>query len=103
MIRPYGYALWEALQRKLDSSFAAAGVQNAYFPQLIPLSFLEKEADHVEGFAPELALVTMGGSSSPSAERTLRKSVLLLHLMVSAVPFSRSVLVVGHVSTCLCH
>ena len=60
VIRPYGYALWEALQRKLDSSFAAAGVQNAYFPQLIPLSFLEKEADHVEGFAPELAIVTMG-------------------------------------------
>ena len=60
VIRPYGYALWEALQRKLDGSFAAAGVQNAYFPQLIPLSFLEKEADHVEGFAPELAIVTMG-------------------------------------------
>ena len=60
VIRPYGYALWEALQRKLDASFAAAGVQNAYFPQLIPMSFLEKEADHVEGFAPELAIVTMG-------------------------------------------
>ncbi len=64
VIRPYGYALWEALQRKLDGSFAAAGVQNAYFPQLIPLSFLEKEADHVEGFAPELAIVTMGGPHS---------------------------------------
>ena len=72
VIRPYGYALWEALQRKLDSSFAAAGVQNAYFPQLIPLSFLEKEADHVEGFAPELALVTMGGLPSPTAERSVR-------------------------------
>lgn len=62
VIRPYGYALWEALQRKLDSSFAARGIQNAYFPQLIPLSFLEKEADHVEGFAPELALVTKGAA-----------------------------------------
>ena len=62
VIRPYGYALWEALQRSLDSSFAARGIQNAYFPQLIPLSFLEKEAKHVEGFAPELALVTKGAA-----------------------------------------
>jgi prolyl-tRNA synthetase len=61
VIRPHGYALWERIQAHLDAAFKAAGVQNAYFPQLIPLSFLEKEANHVEGFAPELALVTRGG------------------------------------------
>ena len=60
VIRPYGYALWEGIQSHLDRAFKETGHQNAYFPQLIPLSFLQKEADHVEGFAPELALVTMG-------------------------------------------
>lgn len=60
VIRPYGFALWEALQGYLNGRFSEAGVQNAYFPQLIPLSFLQKEADHVEGFAPELAIVTQG-------------------------------------------
>ncbi|GAB4818966.1 hypothetical protein N2152v2_006012 [Parachlorella kessleri] len=61
VIRPYGYALWEGLQQHLDKAFKETGHQNAYFPQLIPYSFLQKEADHVEGFAPELALVTKGG------------------------------------------
>lgn len=61
VIRPYGYAIWEAIQSHLDAEFKATGHQNAYFPQLIPLSFLQKEAEHVEGFAPELALVTRGG------------------------------------------
>ena len=60
VIRPYGYALWEGVQSHLDAAFKATGHQNAYFPQLIPLSFLQKEAEHVEGFAPELALVTRG-------------------------------------------
>jgi len=61
VIRPYGYGIWENIQRWLDSAFKNKGVENAYFPQLIPYSFLQKEADHVEGFAPELALVTRGG------------------------------------------
>ena len=61
VIRPYGYAIWEGIQSHLDAAFKATGHQNAYFPQLIPLSFLQKEAQHVEGFAPELALVTRGG------------------------------------------
>ncbi|KAL6753740.1 prolyl-tRNA synthetase [Haematococcus lacustris] len=61
VIRPYGYAIWEAIQKYLDSRFKEAGVDNAYFPQLIPYSFIAKEAQHVEGFAPELALVTKGG------------------------------------------
>lgn len=61
IIRPYGYALWENIQRLLDARFKETDVENAYFPLLIPLSFLQKEAEHVEGFAPELALVTHGG------------------------------------------
>src|SRR5712664_1138227 len=61
IIRPYGYAIWENLQRLLDARFKETGVDNAYFPLLIPRSFLEREASHVEGFAPEVAWVTRGG------------------------------------------
>ncbi len=61
IIRPYGYAIWENLQRLLDARFKETDVLNAYFPLLIPRSFLEKEAEHVEGFAPEVAWVTRGG------------------------------------------
>ncbi len=58
VIKPWGYAIWENMQRVLDTMFKATGHQNAYFPLFIPLSFLEKEADHVEGFAKECAIVT---------------------------------------------
>ena len=61
VIRPYGYALWEAIQAGLDRRFKATGHQNAYFPLLIPMSFLQKEKEHVEGFSPELAVVTHAG------------------------------------------
>ena len=61
VIRPYGTALWENMQQALDKRFKATGHQNALFPSLIPMSFLEKEKDHVEGFSPELAVVTQGG------------------------------------------
>ncbi|HEY2065496.1 MAG TPA: proline--tRNA ligase [Gemmatimonadaceae bacterium] len=61
VIRPNGYGIWERMQRALDDMFKATGHQNAYFPLLIPQSFLEKEAQHVEGFAPEAAVVTIGG------------------------------------------
>src|SRR5215468_7746659 len=61
VIRPNGYAIWEQMQRALDDMFKEHGVQNAYFPLFIPQSFLSKEAEHVEGFAPELAVVTHGG------------------------------------------
>jgi len=61
VIRPLGYALWEAVQRELDREFKDLGHQNAYFPLFIPESFLRKEAQHVEGFAPECAVVTHGG------------------------------------------
>lgn len=61
IIRPYGYAIWENIQRLLDARFKETDVLNAYFPLLIPRSFLEREAKHVEGFAPKLAWVTRGG------------------------------------------
>ena len=61
VVRPYGYALWENVKEQLDSRFKATGHQNAAFPLFIPMSFIEKEAAHVEGFKPELAVVTHGG------------------------------------------
>jgi len=61
VIKPNGYAVWEALQREFDQRFKATGHQNVYFPLLIPESFLKKEAEHVEGFSPELAVVTIAG------------------------------------------
>jgi len=61
VIKANGYAVWEALQRELDARLKATGHQNVYFPMLIPQSFLHKEAEHVEGFSPELAVVTIAG------------------------------------------
>ncbi|WP_393097345.1 proline--tRNA ligase [Streptomyces sp. LN325] len=61
IIRPYGYGLWERMQQEMDARIKAAGAQNAYFPLFIPQSYLTREAEHVEGFAPELAVVTHGG------------------------------------------
>ncbi len=79
IIRPYGYAIWENLQRLLDARFKETGVLNAYFPLLIPRSFLEKEAEHVEGFAPELAWVTRGGGEEleePLAIRPTSETII---------------------------
>ena len=61
IIRPYGYAIWEHIQRILDTRFKETGHENVYMPMFIPESLLQKEKDHVEGFAPEVAWVTMGG------------------------------------------
>jgi len=61
IVKPYGYELWEAIKSGLDRRFKATGHQNAYFPLFIPKSYLEREAEHVEGFSPELAVVTIGG------------------------------------------
>ena len=61
VVRPYGWALWENIQKALDWRFKETGHENAAFPLLIPKSFLEKEKEHVEGFSPELAVVTIGG------------------------------------------
>jgi prolyl-tRNA synthetase len=61
VIRPVGYAIWERMQAAMDDRIKAAGAQNAYFPLFIPESYLRREAEHVEGFSPELAVVTHGG------------------------------------------
>lgn len=61
VIRPRGYAIWERIRDEFDRRFKETGHSNAYFPLLIPMSFLQKEAEHVEGFSPELAIVTYGG------------------------------------------
>ncbi len=61
VIRPYGFAIWEAIQRAVDDRIKATGHQNLYFPMFIPYRLLEREADHVEGFAPEVAVVTHAG------------------------------------------
>src|SRR5580658_4204597 len=61
VIRPWGYGIWELMQAALDRRIKEAGAENAYFPLFIPESFLKLEAEHVEGFAPELAIVTHGG------------------------------------------
>lgn len=79
VIRPNGYAVWERMQAELDSRIKAAGAQNAYFPLLIPMSFFEREAEHVEGFSPELAVVTHGGGkelSEPLAIRPTSETVI---------------------------
>ena len=65
VIRPNGYALWENMQRVLDKMFKDLGHKNAYFPMLIPESYLKKEAEHVEGFNPQLAVVTHAGGAKP--------------------------------------
>lgn len=64
IIKPYGYAIWELLQRQLDDRFKETGHENVYMPLFIPESLLQKEKDHVEGFAPEVAWVTHGGETS---------------------------------------
>jgi prolyl-tRNA synthetase len=72
VIKPYGYALWENMQRLLDQRFKATGHQNAYFPLLIPESLLAREAEHVEGFAPEVAWVTHGGNEELEERLAIR-------------------------------
>jgi len=72
VLRPYGFGLWENLQRQLDSRFKATGHENAYFPLLIPEGLLLKEAEHVEGFAPEVAWVTQGGSERLTERLAIR-------------------------------
>lgn len=79
VIKPYGYALWENIHDALDSRFKETGHVNAYFPLFIPMSFFEKEAEHVEGFSPELAVVTIGGGEKleePLAVRPTSETVI---------------------------
>ena len=72
VIRPYGYALWENIQAAFDKRFKETGHQNMYFPLLIPESFLNKEKEHVEGFAPEVAWVTHGGENELAERLCIR-------------------------------
>ncbi|WP_027892092.1 proline--tRNA ligase [Calidithermus chliarophilus] len=79
VIRPYGFGLWENIQRALDDMFKATGHTNAYFPLFIPMSFFQKEAEHVEGFAPELAVVTHAGGEEleePLAVRPTSETII---------------------------
>lgn len=79
VIKPHGYAVWEKIQADLDRRFKETGHQNACFPMLIPMSFLEKEAEHVEGFAPELAIVTRAGGKEleePYAIRPTSETII---------------------------
>ncbi|HYZ47137.1 MAG TPA: aminoacyl--tRNA ligase-related protein, partial [Actinomycetota bacterium] len=79
IIKPHGYAIWEHIQRALDDRFKATGHENLYFPLLIPERLLAREAEHVEGFSPELAVVTHGGGEEleeplvvrPTSETTI--------------------------------
>ena len=72
VLRPYGFGLWERLQAELDARFKATGHENAYFPLLIPESLLIREAEHVEGFAPEVAWVTQGGNETLTERLAIR-------------------------------
>lgn len=82
VIRPYGYAIWEQIQGVLDKKFKATGHQNAAFPMLIPQSFLEKEKEHVEGFSPELAVVTHAGGKKLEEPLVVRPtSETIIHYM----------------------
>lgn len=79
VVRPYGFGLWENMQSELDRRIKETGVQNAYFPLFIPKSMLEREADHIEGFAPEVAWVTQGGNKEleePLAVRPTSEAII---------------------------
>ncbi len=72
VIRPYGYTIWENIQNELNKRFKARGVENSYFPLLIPMSYFPKEAEHVEGFAPEVAVVTVAGGETLAEPLAIR-------------------------------
>ena len=79
ILRPYGYGIWELIQGYLDARFKATGVENAYFPMLIPKSMMERESDHIEGFTPEAAWVTIAGGKEleePLAIRPTSESII---------------------------
>lgn len=79
VIRPYGYAIWERMQQEMDARIKRAGAKNAYFPLFIPESYLTKEAEHVEGFSPELAVVTHAGGKrleEPAVVRPTSETVI---------------------------
>ena len=83
IIRPYGYAIWERIQAEMDARFKETGAENVYFPMLIPESLLLKEAEHVEGFAPEVAWVTKGGTEELQERLAVRPTSETAHQRVS--------------------
>jgi prolyl-tRNA synthetase len=91
VIRPWGYGIWELMQADMDRRIKATGVQNAYFPLFIPMSFLEKEQQHVEGFSPELAVVTHGGGEELAEPLVVRPTseTVINHLFAKWVQSHR--------------
>src|SRR6476659_3844527 len=87
VIRPRGYGIWERMKKQLDTQFKDTGHENAYFPLLIPESFLSKEAEHVEGFAPELAVVTHGGGKKLEEPLVIRPTseTIIYHMFAKWV------------------
>jgi len=84
VIRPYGYSIWENIQNALDKKIKSSGAQNAYFPLLIPKSFIQREAQHIEGFSPELAVVTYAGGKELEEELVVRPtSETIIYYMFS--------------------
>ena len=79
--RPYGYALWEQIQNHMDKKFKETGHENVYMPMLIPQSLLQKEADHVEGFAPECAVVTKGGLNELEENSKIFSKIIIKQLI----------------------
>lgn len=83
VIRPYGFAIWERMQSEIDARIKAQGAENAYFPVLIPEALLRRESEHVEGFSPELAVVTHGGGKEleePVVVRPTSETIINAHL-----------------------
>lgn len=100
IIRPYGYAIWENIQKILDAKFKENGVENVYMPLFIPESLLQKEKDHVEGFAPEVAWVTLGGSEPLTEKLCVRPTsetlfASIFPILSSPIATSRSSITSG--------
>ncbi len=88
IIRPYGYAIWENIQRELDRRFKELGHENVYMPMFIPESLLQREKDHVEGFAPECAWVTVGGSNKLTERLAIRPPRRRCSAITSKISFT---------------
>ena len=88
IIRPYGYAVWEHMQADMDRRIKETGHQNAYFPLFIPKSFLEKEKEHVQGFSPECAWVTIGGGEDLEEHLAIRPTseAIIAGILLSEPP-----------------
>ena len=93
IMRPYGYAIWERIREEMDKRFKATGHENVYMPMLIPESLLLKEAEHVEGFAPEVAWVTQGGNgkaAGASGHPSHQRDHFLCHVLQVGQLLARS-------------